>query len=35
VALDVVIANDIGRDHPRAAGLVLHLGAVLDLPSIG
>jgi deoxyribonuclease V len=32
---DVVIANATGRDHPRAAGLALHLGAVLDFPSIG
>jgi deoxyribonuclease V len=32
---DVPIANATGRDHPRAAGLALHLGAVLDLPTIG
>lgn len=32
---DVVIANATGRDHPRGAGLALHLGAVLDVPSIG
>jgi len=32
---DVVIANATGRDHPRGAGLALHLGAALDLPSIG
>jgi deoxyribonuclease V len=32
---EVVIANATGRDHPRGAGLALHLGAVLDLPSIG
>jgi deoxyribonuclease V len=31
----VVIANATGRDHPRRAGLALHLGAVLDLPSVG
>jgi deoxyribonuclease V len=30
-----VIANATGRDHPRRAGLALHLGAVLDLPSVG
>jgi len=24
-----------GRDHPRAAGLALHLGAVLGIPTVG
>jgi deoxyribonuclease V len=24
-----------GHDHPRRAGLALHLGAVLDMPTIG
>jgi len=32
---DVVIANATGRDHLHGAGLALHLGAALDLPSIG
>jgi deoxyribonuclease V len=32
---EVLIANASGRDHPRGAGLALHLGAVLDLPSVG
>jgi deoxyribonuclease V len=32
---EVVMANASGRDHPRGAGLALHLGAVLGLPSIG
>jgi deoxyribonuclease V len=32
---EVVIVNAGGRDHPRGAGLALHLGAVLDLPSVG
>ena len=32
---DVVIANASGRDHPRGAGLALHLGAVLGVPSVG
>jgi deoxyribonuclease V len=32
---EVVIANATGRDHPCGAGLALHLGAVLDLPSVG
>jgi deoxyribonuclease V len=31
----VVIANATGRDHPRGGGLALHLGAVLDLPTLG
>jgi deoxyribonuclease V len=31
----VVVANASGRDHPRAAGLALHLGAALELPSVG
>jgi deoxyribonuclease V len=32
---DVVVADATGRDHPRRAGLALHLGAVLDVPSVG
>jgi deoxyribonuclease V len=32
---DVIIANATGRDHPNRAGLALHLGAVLDVPSVG
>jgi deoxyribonuclease V len=32
---DVLLVNATGRDHPRAAGLALHLGAMLGLPSIG
>jgi deoxyribonuclease V len=31
----VLIVNATGRDHPRRAGLALHLGAVLELPTIG
>jgi deoxyribonuclease V len=34
-APEVVMANASGRDHPRGAGLALHLGAVLGLPSVG
>lgn len=34
-APDVLLVNATGRDHPRRAGLALHLGAVLDLPTIG
>jgi deoxyribonuclease V len=32
---DVVLVGAAGRDHPRRAGLALHLGAVLDLPTVG
>jgi len=32
---DLLIVNATGGDHPRHAGLALHLGARLDLPSIG
>jgi len=32
---DVVLVDTTGRDHPRHGGLALHLGAALDLPSVG
>ncbi len=32
---DLLVVNATGRDHPRQAGLALHLGARLGLPSIG
>lgn len=32
---EVVLVNASGRDHPRRAGLALHLGAVLGIPTIG
>jgi deoxyribonuclease V len=32
---DVVLVDAAGRDHPRRAGLALHLGAALDLPTVG
>lgn len=32
---DVLLVDATGRDHPRGAGLALHLGAVLDVPSVG
>ena len=32
---DIVLVNATGRDHPRRAGLALHLGAVLGVPTIG
>jgi deoxyribonuclease V len=32
---DILLVNATGRDHPRRAGLALHLGAILDLPTIG
>jgi deoxyribonuclease V len=31
----VLVVNATGRDHPRHAGLALHLGAVLGLPTVG
>jgi deoxyribonuclease V len=35
VAPDVILVDATGRDHPRRAGLALHLGAVTGLPSVG
>ena len=32
---DVLLVNATGRDHPRGAGLALHLGAVVEVPSVG
>jgi deoxyribonuclease V len=32
---DILVVNATGRDHPRRAGLALHLGAVLDLITVG
>ncbi len=32
---DVLIVNATGRDHPRRAGLAVHLGARLQLPTVG
>jgi deoxyribonuclease V len=32
---DVLLVDATGRDHPRRAGLALHLGWALDLPTIG
>jgi deoxyribonuclease V len=32
---DVLLLDASGRDHPRGAGLGLHLGAVLDIPTVG
>jgi deoxyribonuclease V len=31
----VLLVNATGRDHPRRAGLALHLGAVLGIPTVG
>jgi deoxyribonuclease V len=33
--VDVVLVDATGLDHPRRAGLAVHLGAVLDLPTVG
>jgi deoxyribonuclease V len=32
---DVLLIDATARDHPRRAGLALHLGAVLELPTVG
>jgi deoxyribonuclease V len=32
---DVALVDATGRDHPHHAGLATHLGAVLDLPTVG
>ena len=32
---DVVVVDATGRDHSRRCGLAVHLGAVLDIPTIG
>jgi deoxyribonuclease V len=32
---DVLLVDASGLDHPRRAGLALHLGAVVDLPTVG
>lgn len=32
---DVLLVDATGRDHPRGAGLALHLGAILDVPTVG
>jgi len=32
---EVLIADATGRDHPRGAGLAIHLGAACGLPTIG
>lgn len=33
--LNALLVDGTGRDHPRRAGLALHLGSVLDLPTVG
>jgi deoxyribonuclease V len=35
IAPEVLVVNATGRDHPRRAGLALHLGVVLGLPTVG
>lgn len=32
---DVLLVNATGRDHPRRAGLALHLGLLLGVPTVG
>lgn len=31
----LLVVNATGLDHPRGAGLAIHLGAALDLPTVG
>jgi len=35
VVPDVVLVDATGRDHPRRAGLAMHLGSVLGLATVG
>ena len=35
VVPDVLLVDATGLDHPRRAGLALHLGAVLGVPTVG
>jgi deoxyribonuclease V len=35
VVPDVMLVDATGTDHPRGAGLALHLGAVLGIPTVG
>lgn len=35
VVPEVLLVDATGKDHPRRAGLAVHLGARLDLPTIG
>jgi deoxyribonuclease V len=32
---DVLLVDATGSDHPRRAGLATHLGAILELPTVG
>jgi deoxyribonuclease V len=32
---DALLVDGTGRDHPRRAGLALHLGSLLELPTVG
>jgi len=32
---ELLLVNATGRDHPRHAGLAVHLGHLLDLPTVG
>ena len=34
-APDVLLVDATGRDHPRRAGLAVHLGAALGIPTVG
>jgi deoxyribonuclease V len=32
---DVLLVDAAGRDHPRRAGLAVHLGAIVEIPTVG
>jgi deoxyribonuclease V len=32
---DVLLVDATGQDHPRKAGLAVHLGVILDVPTVG
>ena len=34
-APDVLLVDATGRDHPRRAGMAIHLGATLGMPTVG
>lgn len=35
VGPDVAVVNGTGRDHPRRCGITVHVGALLDIPTVG
>lgn len=35
VAPDILLINATGRDHPRRAGMALHIGCLMEIPTVG